>query len=50
VPEAVSTPAAGSDGAYGVNEAKIVAILVEAVKEQQVEIDQLKAQVAAAKK
>jgi len=38
VPEAVSKPADGSDGAYGVNEAKIVAILVEAVKEQQAEI------------
>ena len=50
VPEAVSTPAAGSDSPYGVNEAKIVAILVEAVKEQQVEIDQLKAQIAAARK
>jgi hypothetical protein len=46
VPEAVSTPAAGSDGAYGVNEAKIVAILVEAVKEQQVEIASQSAEIA----
>jgi hypothetical protein len=50
VPEAVSKPATGSDGAYGVNEAKIVAILVEAIKEQQTEIDELKAEIAASKK
>ncbi len=46
VPEAVK---AGSDGVYGVKEGTLVPILIEAVKAQQAEIDELKAQVAALK-
>jgi len=49
VPEAVSAPKPGPDGVYGVKEESLVPILVEAVKEQQVEITELRAEVAALK-
>jgi len=46
-PEAVSAPRAGPDGVYGVKEESLVPILVEAVKEQQAEIKELRAELAA---
>lgn len=47
VPEAVVSPAKGSNQPYGLKEGDLVPVLIEAVKEQQAEIDTLKAQVAA---
>lgn len=47
IPEAVTTPRAGSNDLYGLTETKLIPILVQAVKEQQAEIAQLQAQVAA---
>ncbi len=46
LPEAVSMPA-GPEGMYGLKEGNLVAVLVEAVKEQQAEIKALEAKVAA---
>ena len=46
-PEAVSKPKADADGVYGVKVDNLVPILVEAVKEQQAEIKELRAEVAA---
>jgi hypothetical protein len=43
VPEAVVVPKAGSDDVYGLKDTKLLPILVEAVKEQQLEIEQLDA-------
>ncbi|MBA3812048.1 MAG: tail fiber domain-containing protein [Caulobacteraceae bacterium] len=40
VPEAVFTPAKGSDASYGVAPGSLVPILVEAIKQQQAQIDQ----------
>ena len=46
VPEAVTPPQAGSSAPYSLMEAKLIPVLVEAIKEQQAEIAQLQAQVA----
>jgi hypothetical protein len=48
-PEAVVRPAKGSSEIYGLKEASIVPILVEAIKAQQAEIKQLQADLAAMK-
>ena len=45
-PQAVSVPRKGSDDIYGLKEGSLVAVLVEAVKEQQSEIEELRAKVA----
>jgi hypothetical protein len=50
VPEAVVPPQSGvPDAVYGLMEGKLVPVLVEAVKEQQAEIETLKADIAALK-
>jgi hypothetical protein len=49
VPEAVVVPERESIEPYGLKEADLIPILVEAVKEQQAEIEQLRATVAALK-
>ncbi|MBA3810571.1 MAG: tail fiber domain-containing protein [Caulobacteraceae bacterium] len=49
VPEAVTRPASGSNGTYGVKEGSLVPLLVEAIKEQQTQIDQLRAEIASMK-
>lgn len=49
VPEAVIAPKKGSSGLYGLKEADLIPVLVEAIKEQQAEIDQLRTTVAALK-
>jgi hypothetical protein len=46
-PEAVSAPTPGTDAPYGLKEGPLVALLVQGMKEQQAEIEALKAQVAA---
>ena len=46
VPEAAVVPKPGTDAAYGLQESKLVPILVEALKEQQAEIEQLKAAIS----
>jgi hypothetical protein len=45
VPEAVVAPKAGSNGLYGLKEADLVPVLVEAIKEQQAEISKLEADI-----
>ena len=50
VPEAVVAPKAGSTDTYSMREGNLIPILVEAVKEQQVEIEQLRTELAALKK
>lgn len=47
VPEAVVAPKAGSKELYGLKEANLIPILVEAVKEQQAQLDALRARLAA---
>lgn len=49
VPEAVIAPKAGSKALYGLKEGDLVPILVEAIKEQQAEIGELRASLAALK-
>lgn len=49
VPEAVVAPSKSSAGLYSLKEADLIPVLVAAVKEQQAEIEQLKAQVASLK-
>jgi len=49
VPEAVVAPAKGSNGTYGLKSADLIPVLVEAIKEQQTEIEQLRASLAALK-
>jgi hypothetical protein len=49
VPEAVTAPKAGGSGTYSLSETNLIPILVQAVKEQQAEIEQLRAEVAALK-
>ena len=49
VPEAVVVPAKGSTTPYGLKSADLIPILVEAVKQQQAEIEQLRASLAALK-
>jgi hypothetical protein len=46
-PEAVTVPKPGTDTPYGMAEGPLVALLVQGMKEQQAQIDALKAQVAA---
>jgi hypothetical protein len=46
-PEAVSAPKPGADAPFGMKEGALVALLVQGMKEQQAEIEALKAQVAA---
>jgi Chaperone of endosialidase len=46
VPEAVSKPAQGTDGVYGMDATKLIPLLVEALKEEQAEIAALKTKVA----
>ncbi len=48
-PEAVSAPKPGTDAPFGMKEGALVALLVQGMKEQQAEIEALKAQVAALK-
>ncbi len=47
VPEAVSAPRPGSDEPYGVRDSSLVPILLEAIKEQQKEIEALQAEIYA---
>jgi hypothetical protein len=47
VPEAVSVPKPGSDDPYGVKDSSLVPIMLEAIKEQQKEIEALRAEIAA---
>lgn len=47
VPEAVTAPKPGSSDTYGMSDRALVAILVEAVKAQQIEINELRAKLAA---
>ena len=47
VPEAVVSPKPGSDQIYGLKQENLVPVLVEAIKEQQVEIERLRSQIAA---
>jgi hypothetical protein len=48
-PEVVSAPGKAATGAYSLNEANLVPLLIEAVKEQQAQIEQLRAELAALK-
>jgi hypothetical protein len=50
VPEAVTPPGIGGSDTYAMDETKLIPILVEAIKEQQTEIDQLRTEIAASKK
>lgn len=49
VPEAVTSPKAGSDDVYGLKTDNLIPVLVEAIKEQQAEIVQLRAELSALK-
>jgi hypothetical protein len=49
LPEAVTAPAKGGPETYSINEGALVPVLTAAIKEQQAEIEDLKAEVAALK-
>jgi hypothetical protein len=49
VPEAVTPPPSGSNGTYTLSETGLIPVLVEAVKAQQAEIEQLRAEMTALK-
>lgn len=49
LPEAVTAPKKGTDGVYSLQEEAMIPLLVQAMKEQQVEIEQLKSTVASLK-
>jgi hypothetical protein len=46
LPETVTAPRPGGDGAYSLKEDKLIPALVEAIKEQQAEIEALRRQMA----
>lgn len=50
VPEAVSRPKAGTDDVYSMQTSSLLPVLVEAIKEQQREIEQLRTSLAALKR
>lgn len=47
IPEAVAKPGKGADATYGLKQENLIPLLVAAIKEQQAEIEQLRATVAA---